>query len=309
MRKSITFVIFILASIFANSQNVYIKTFGKITDKPIIFLHGGPGYNCVNFEATSAKPLADKGFFVIVYDRQGEGRNKNQKAKYTFKETFEELNGVYEKYGIKKATLIGHSFGGVVATLFAEANPEKIQSIILVGTPISWQGTFKNILSKSKIIYQAKNDTTNLNSISLIEKMDKASIEYSKECLIHAEQNDLFSTKNSTPEALSIYSKLNSDTVLTKASSQVSNEAYQVFCKNEKLTTIDLTKNLEALLKQKVKIYGLYGKEDGLHSNEQLSELQNQIGHNNLKYFDKCSHSVFTDQQSQSIDAIKTWIK
>jgi len=307
MKKIITSTIFVLATMFAYGQSIYTKTFGSSKDKPIIFLHGGPGYNCVNFEATTAQQLADKGFFVIVYDRRGEGRSKDANAKFTFKETFDDLNSIYQKLSLKKATLIGHSFGGVVATLFAEANPKKVQSIILVGAPVSLQSTFKNILSKSKSIYQTKKDSVNLNYISMLENMDTASIEYSSYCFGHAMQNGFYTPKNPSAEAKNIYSKFRSDTLLTKYASQMSYEAPQGFWQNEKYTTIDLKKNLQSLQKQNINIYGLYGKDDGLYSAQQVTDLQNLIGSSNLKYFDNCSHNVFIDQQTQFIDAIKTW--
>lgn len=123
MKTIIASTILVLATMFAYGQSIYTRTFGNTTEKPIIFLHGGPGYNCVNFEATTAQQLADNGFFVIVYERRGEGRSNDPNSKFTFKETFDDLNAIYQKYSLSKATLIGHSFGGVVATFFAEANP------------------------------------------------------------------------------------------------------------------------------------------------------------------------------------------
>jgi len=309
MKRIITTTIFAIATMFAYGQSIYTKTFGSSKDKPIVFLHGGPGYNCVNFEATSAQQLADKGFYVIVYDRRGEGRSKDPNAKFTFKETFDDLNSIYQKYNLKKATLIGHSFGGVVATLFAETNPKKVQSIILVGAPVSLQATFKNILSKSKDIYQTKKDSVNLNYIVMLENMDNASIEYSSYCFGHAMQNGFYTPKNPTAEAKNIYSKFRTDSLLTKYASQMTYEAPQGFWKNEKYTTIDLTKNLQGLIKQKIKVLGLYGKDDGLYSTQQITDLQNLIGSSNLKYFDNCSHNVFIDQQTQFIDAVITWTK
>jgi len=309
MKRIITTTIFAIATMFAYGQSIYTKTFGNSKDKPIVFLHGGPGYNCVNFEATSAQQLADKGFYVIVYDRRGEGRSKDPNAKFTFKETFDDLNSIYQKYNLKKATLIGHSFGGVVATLFAETNPKNVQSIILVGAPVSLQATFKNILSKSKDIYQTKKDSVNLNYIVMLENMDNASIEYSSYCFGHAMQNGFYTPKTPTAEAKNIYSKFRTDTLLTKYASQMTYEAPQGFWKNEKYTTIDLTKNLQGLLKQKIKVLGLYGKDDGLYSAQQITDLQNLIGSSNLKYFDNCSHNVFIDQQTQFIDAVITWTK
>lgn len=309
MKTIIISTIILLTTMFANSQNIYTKTFGKSKDKAIIFLHGGPGYNCVNFEATTAQQLADHGFFVIVYDRRGEGRSKDPNSKFTFKETFDDLNNIYLKYSLTKATLIGHSFGGIVATLFAETNPKKVQSIILVSAPVSLQSTFKNILSKSKSIYQTKKDSVNLNYISMLEHMDTASIEYSSYCFVHAMQNGFYTPKNSSVEAKNIYSKFRTDTLLSKYASQMSYEAPQGFWKNENYTTIDLTKNLQALHKKKIRLFGLYGKDDGLYSTQQVADLQTLIGSNNLKYYDNCSHNVFIDQQILFIEQIKKWSK
>lgn len=307
--RAIVFTILFLATIVANGQTIYTKTFGNSKDKPVIFLHGGPGYNCVNFEATTAQQLADKGFFVIVYDRRGEGRSKDPNAKFTFNETFNDLNNIYSEYKLTKSILIGHSFGGIVATLFAEANPKKIQSIILVSAPVSLQATFKNIMEKSKIIYQSRKDSVNLNYISMLENMDTASIEYSSYCFAHAMQNGFYTPKNPTTEAKSLYSTFRTDTLLKKYASQMNYQAPQGFWKNEKYTTIDLTNNIENLKKNKIKIFGLYGKNDGLYSIRQVEDLQKQIGADNVKYFDSCSHNVFIDQQRQFIDDVKTWTK
>lgn len=309
MKTIITLTILVLATTFADGQTIYSRAFGDATDKPIIFLHGGPGYNCANFEATTAQQLAETGYYVIVYDRRGEGRSKDPNARFTFEETFDDLNTIFHKYNLSKATLIGHSFGGVVATIFAEAYPEAIQSIILVGAPVSLQSTFKNILSKCRSIYEAKNDRANLNYISMLENMDTTSIEYSSYCFGHAMQNGFYVPKKPTEEAKILYSKFRTDTLLVKYASAMSYEAPQGFWKNEKYTTIDLTKNLQALQAQKISIYGLYGKDDGLYSTRQVDDLQNLIGASEVKYIDDCSHNVFIDQQALFIDAIKAWVK
>jgi len=309
MKTIITPIILIMSTLMVHGQNLYIKTFGDSKNKAIIFLHGGPGYNCANFEITSAQKLAENGFFVIVYDRRGEGRSKDLNAQFTFKETFEDLNSIIEKYKLNNVHLIGHSFGGVLATLFAENDPQKVASITLVGAPISLQKTFKTIITKSKTIYEIKNDNVNLNYISMLENMDKNSLEFSSYCFGHAMQNGFYSTKNPTEEAKNIFIQFRTDTTLIKYASSMSYEAPQGFWKNENYTSIDLTNNLIALHKNGLKIFGLYGKEDGLYSEEQVADLQNLIGKNNLKYFDNCSHNVFVDQQLQFIESLKKWLK
>jgi proline iminopeptidase len=86
-------------------------------------------------------------------------------------------------------------------------------------------------------------------------------------------------------------------------------EAPQAFLKNENYTSIDLTRTLQKLMNSKTKIYGFYGKEDGLYSPEQVTQLQQIIGNKNLNYINNCSHNVFIDQQSVFIDSMKKWLQ
>ncbi len=290
------------------AQNIYLKTFGKSTHPAMIFLHGGPGYNSANFEYTTAQKLADAGFFIIVYDRRGEGRSPDAKAAFTFKETFQDLNRIYTQYKLKQATLLGHSFGGVVATLFAERYPQKIQALVLVGAPMALQETFRTILKRVKKIYQAQNDQTRLQYVDRIEQMDKKSLQYSSYCFIQAMQNGFYAPKKVTDEAKSIYVQFGTNALLKKYAQQMSYAAPQGFWKNEQYTTLDLTKPLERLKTKKLPIFGLYGQEDGLYSAQQVEKLAKLIGKENLMYYENCSHSVFIDQQSKFIQALKKWV-
>lgn len=298
-----------MSILLANGQELYIKTFGNKDSQPVIFLHGGPGYNCSTFEVTTAQGLANQGFFVIVYDRRGEGRSTDKDARFTFAESFKDLKSIYRKYKLKKATLIGHSFGGVLAILFAEEYPEKVQSLVLVGAPVSLQKSFRNIRAKSQVIYESKNDSINLKYILMLDKMDTASLEYSSYCFMHAMQNGFYSPENPSSEAQEIYLKFQTDPILARNAAIMTYEAPKGFWENEKYTTIDLTSNLKKLQSEKISIYGLYGKDDGLYSAAQVKELQELLPEGNVKYLDNCSHSVYIDQQSEFIDALKTWLR
>lgn len=305
-----TFILFTLLAVtfIANSQEVYTKTFGNSKSIPIIFLHGGPGYNAVSFEATTAQKLADSGFYVIIYDRRGEGRSEDKNAKFTFQETFDDLNAIYKKFNLKKATLIGHSFGGIIATLYAEKYSENINSVILVSAPLSLQETFKTIIKSAKIIYETKQDNINLNYLNILENMDTSSIEYSSYCFTHAMQNGFYATKNPNDLAKNIYASFKTDTLLSKYASKMDYIAPQGFWKNEKYTSINLSENLKNLKSKKLKIYGLFGKDDGLYSMEQIEKTESIIGSTNTKYLENCSHNVFIDQQKIFIDTLKKWI-
>lgn len=307
MKKTLTVFVFILSTLVVNSQTIYSKAFGNPNDKPLIYLHGGPGYNSVGFESTTAKRLSENGFYVISYDRRGEGRSPDNNAKFTFNETFDDINLIYEKFNLTSATLIGHSFGGIIATLYAEKYPNKTKSIILVSAPLSMQETLSTILKSSKSIYISNKDSVNLNYIDMLEKMDKSSIEYSSYCFSHAMQNGFYYPKELTKEAANIYSTFKTDSLLIKYSSKMTYEAPRGFWKNEKYTTLDLNQNLKQILKNGTPVFGLYGKDDGLFSESQVRNIENLIGEDNFEYISNCSHNLFIDQQTKFINALKKW--
>jgi proline iminopeptidase len=309
MRFILLFTLILFHSISLFSQGIYSKAFGNKSNPVIVFLHGGPGYNASVFEATMAQRLANEGFYVIVYDRRGEGRSADKNAQYNYTETIADLNALLTQYGIKKAHFIGHSFGGVVATFFAEKHPEKVNSIILAGAPINLQESFETIINSSKKIYENKKDSLNLRYVGMLEKMDKTSLEYSSYCFAHAMQNGLYSTKTPTEEAKKIYGTFQTDTLIKEYGRLMGYQAPQGFWKNEKYTSLDLTDAIKKLVAQKIKIYGVYGKEDGLYAPEQVQKLQTIVGTSNLKYYENCSHNVFIDQQTEFIKQLKLWCK
>ncbi|WP_232829229.1 alpha/beta hydrolase [Aureibaculum luteum] len=308
MKKTIILVAFILTTIIADSQSIYSKAFGDPTNEPLIYLHGGPGYNSIGFEISTAKRLSENGFYVIVYDRRGEGRSPDQNAKFTFQETYDDLDAIYKKYNLDNATLIGHSFGGVIGTLYTEKYPEKIKSLVLVAAPLSLQETFSTIIKSSKSIYENKKDSINLMYIGMLEKMDKYSLEYSSYSFGHAMQNGLYTPKAPSKEALVIYTKLKTNPLFVAKGATMTFQAPKGFWENENYTSIDLTQDLNDVLKNKTQVFGLYGTEDGLYSEEQIMKLKNIISKHNFKYMDNCSHNVFIDQQDQFIDSLKAWI-
>ena len=309
MKKIIIVLVFILTTITVSAQTIYSKAFGDPNNKPIIYLHGGPGYNAVGFEITTAQKLADSGFYVIVYDRRGEGRSPDQNAKFTFRETYDDLDAIYKKFNLKSATLLGHSFGGVIGTLYAEQYPEKIKSLLLVAAPISMQETFLTIIKTSKSRYEKNKDSTNLKYIGMLEKMNKNSLEYSSYSFGHAMQNGFYTPKTPSEQALAIYTKLKTNPIFVTDGATMTYEAPKGFWEHENYTSIDLTQNLKSVVENKTQIFGLYGTEDGLYSEGQIMKLKKIIPLNNFKYLDNCSHNVFIDQQEKFITALKTWIK
>jgi proline iminopeptidase len=306
--KRIIFLIFTLIAFVLNAQTstIYSRAYGKSTNPAVIFIHGGPSGNATLFEATTAQKLADKGLYVIAYDRRGEGRSIDSTATFTYKEAIRDLNEIYKLYNIKKANLIAHSFGGLVGTLFAEQNPGKVNALILTGALFSQQETYDHILNTTKEIYRKQNDTVMHSKITEIESLDKKSAAYRKQCFELAGQNNYFKMPFPTTEANNL--RNNYDQSDFFKNNVRNNQAPILFYKNEIRNNID-TKPILKKLKNQLKLFAIYGKQDNIFSKKQLNDLQKIVTKKNFKIIENCSHYLFVDQQQIFIETIEKWLK
>jgi proline iminopeptidase len=303
-------ILFLVALFFvqvnAQTSTIYSKAYGKNTNPVIIFIHGGPSGNATLFEATTAQKLAERGFFVIAYDRRGEGRSVDSTATFTYEEAISDLNKIYRLYNIQKANLIAHSFGGLVGTLFTEQNPRKVNALILAGALFSQQETYDHILNTTKEIYRKQNDSLMLSKITEIEGLDKNSAAYRKQCFELAGQNNYFKMPYPTAEATLL--RKNYELSDFYKNNIRNAQAPILFYQNESRNNID-TKPILKNIKKKVKLFAIYGQHDKIFSEKQLSDLQTVVTKKNFKMIENCSHYLFADQQQIFIDSIIEWIK
>lgn len=100
----------------------------------VIFLHGGPGGYIHSAIVNQMKEVAQNGYDIYLYDQIGSGlSDRLAKPKdYSFKRHLNDLNEIIN-FQIKsdKVILIGHSYGGILATHFAANHPEKVDRLIL----------------------------------------------------------------------------------------------------------------------------------------------------------------------------------
>lgn len=281
-------------------QEIYSKDYGEKQNPAIIFIHGGPSGNSNLFEATTAQNLADLGFYVIVYDRRGEGRSKDENAKMTFNESFDDLLKIYETYKIEKANILGHSFGGIIATLFTEKYPEKVKTLTLAGALVSQQETYNHILKNAE--QKFKNDSDKLSQISEIKNLNKNSAEYRKQCFELASEMNYFNMPNPTEESKKLR-EIYEESEFSKTNFRNRNSPIK-FYQNESQNNLDNNSILKSIRKNGIPIYAIYGNEDSIFSANQLRDLQKTVAKSNFKVLENCSHYLFVDQQAEFLNFI-----
>jgi pimeloyl-ACP methyl ester carboxylesterase len=100
---------------------------------PLILIHGFASSTLVWSKVFL--PLAEAGFRVIALDMLGFGYSgKPRKAEYTIGGQAKLVISLLERLGIKRATLVGSSYGGAVAATCALDYPQRVDRLVLIGT-------------------------------------------------------------------------------------------------------------------------------------------------------------------------------
>lgn len=104
------------------------------TNPVIIFLHGGPGGYIHSAIIARMKEVSKAGYDVYLYDQVGSGLSDRLPAPkdYSFERHLKDLHEIISRQ-IKadQVILIGHSYGGILATHYSAAHAEKIVKLIL----------------------------------------------------------------------------------------------------------------------------------------------------------------------------------
>lgn len=96
---------------------------------PVILLHGLADHGGVWMNLGEA--LATQ-YHVIAPDLRGHGDSTKPKQGYTSLEIIEDVQALMQHLGITSAHILGHSWAGKVACLWATQFPEQFRSLILV---------------------------------------------------------------------------------------------------------------------------------------------------------------------------------
>src|SRR5579884_1602728 len=96
----------------------------------VILIHGFLG-NLAVWHLQIA-PQLRKHYRITTYDLRGHGYSDVTPSGYTPAQMVSDLSGLLDTLGIKKATLVGHSFGADIAMYFAYKNPQRVQKLVAI---------------------------------------------------------------------------------------------------------------------------------------------------------------------------------
>ncbi len=104
---------------------------------PLFVLHGGPGMES-NYFRPYLEPL-EAAFRVVYIDQPGQGLSERfaPSRPYTMPQAVEAIEALRVALGYDRIALLGHSYGGFVAQLYAQRFPQSLAALVLVDTAAS----------------------------------------------------------------------------------------------------------------------------------------------------------------------------
>lgn len=121
-----------------NGADLYFEVHSpeQTTDTPIIFLHGGPGYNSASFAALFGDKLIKHQ--IVYLDQRGCGRSGSLAESEQGDETLDldtlvaDIEALRQFLEYERIVPLGHGFGALIALEYARRYPEHTERAILV---------------------------------------------------------------------------------------------------------------------------------------------------------------------------------
>lgn len=117
-------------AVSTDGAKIYYKTFGK--GQPLLIINGGPGMNSEGFEGLAVS--LSEHFMTIIYDQRGTGKSAMEvldNTTITMDLMLSDVESIRKQLGFKTWSILGHSFGGMVASAYATLYADKIDKIVL----------------------------------------------------------------------------------------------------------------------------------------------------------------------------------
>lgn len=113
-------------------HTLYWEQCGNPQGEPILFLHGGPGAGCTEFDRRFFDPSY---FRIILFDQRGCGRSSpnGDLSNNSMADTTRDIEQLRELLGIERWHVFGGSYGSTISLYYSQQHPQRCKSLVLRG--------------------------------------------------------------------------------------------------------------------------------------------------------------------------------
>jgi proline iminopeptidase len=128
----------------SDSVRLFVQIAGR--GEPCVVVHGGPGAGSYGLEHLGLQPL-ESSLQLIYLDQRGSGRSASApRHDYRLARQVQDLEELRQHLGLRQWTLLAHSFGGVIATAYAQRYPTRVRALILVNAVLDPPGSLASMV-------------------------------------------------------------------------------------------------------------------------------------------------------------------
>ncbi|MED1601869.1 alpha/beta hydrolase [Alkalihalophilus marmarensis] len=132
-----------------NGIKLHTAVAGPVDGPLVILLHGFPEfwYGWRN----QVEPLVQSGYCVVIPDQRGYNLSEKplEIKEYTIDHLRDDITGIIDYLGYKKANIIGHDWGGIVAWHLASTKPDYVDKLMVINSP--HPAVFKSTILKNSL--------------------------------------------------------------------------------------------------------------------------------------------------------------
>ncbi|WP_412028623.1 alpha/beta fold hydrolase [Deinococcus yunweiensis] len=136
-----------------NGADLYFEVVGTDSDEvPVVFLHGGPGYNAYSFQAMVAERMPRR---TVYLDQRGSGRSGSLSETEQGEDTLDldtlvgDIEALRDFLGTDRLVPLGHGFGALVALEYARRYPTRTERVITVNPWVHFPDLALTLLSEA----------------------------------------------------------------------------------------------------------------------------------------------------------------
>lgn len=121
--------------------------------RPLLILHGGPGFTHDYLSSLEDLTSPPWNLSLIFFDQLGSGKSTHLPEKYldrgfwTEQLFLDQVTAVIRHLNVQDDyNMLGHSWGGMLASSYAAKNPQGLKNLVLANTPVSgghWLSVYK----------------------------------------------------------------------------------------------------------------------------------------------------------------------
>jgi non-heme chloroperoxidase len=124
-----------IVTLASGVQVRYVERGAEDPSRVVIMLHG---FTDSSYSFQELMDRLDPSIQAIAIDQRGHGDSSKPGCCYAPRDFAADVVAFMDARGIKTATIVGHSMGGVVAQLVAVRSPERVAGLVIVGSSPSF---------------------------------------------------------------------------------------------------------------------------------------------------------------------------